>query len=652
SMTDGEGTATVTDLVPGTFDLEVSAEGYRPHRRTGLDLDAGGRSIDAVLERGVTLVGRVLEPSGAPAGESMVRLDLPNSSPMNFSRSRAFSDSDGRFSLDGLDAGAHTVVAQHATWGEVKKRIEVGPDGATVELRFSDDGASVAGLVLDGATGEAVVGARVHLQQGQNAGFFGGGRLETKTDFEGRFRFAVVPPGTYRPVASHDGYAATEGEAIEIDELSVDGITLELGGGEAIVGRVTGVPFERLGSLSLMALSSTGGMQHATPDYEGAFRFGHLAPGAWTVRASLPDGAQVSERVMLAEGDGEVEIELELGSGITISGQVLRSGAGASGLRIRATHKTATIFSEVRTDLDGRFRLEGLEAGTYAVLVDDRGRTVWRQDREIRADDDWVLELRSAAVSGRVVDAAGQALGGASLRLLRADSEALTTLSSRSITADDAGRFEFGEVADGSYRLLASKASYAQAERQLTVAEVPQTDLLITLERGAGLTFQPRRAIGGTPSTVRYLVLDGADQMISSGEATVDDAGTVLLDSLAPGAYRLLVADAGGPTVEVPAESPGDAGVVTLPRGGTLQVDMPSLFLDGGGADVDIRLPDGRLYRSVDSAFAWGGWLRGSQYQRRLPAGSYTVDVKASDGQTWQFPVTLVDGGVTELRVP
>ncbi|MEO1367248.1 MAG: carboxypeptidase regulatory-like domain-containing protein, partial [Acidobacteriota bacterium] len=342
TATDDTGTATVSALVPGTFDLEVSADGFRLHRRTGLDLGPGIRSIETILERGVSLVGRVLEPSGAPAGESMVRLEQANGSPMSFMRSRAFSDSDGRFSLDGLDAGAHTVVAQHATWGEVKERVEVGPDGATVELRFSDDGASVAGLVLDGATGEAVVGARVQLLQGETPGFFGGGQLQTKTDFEGRFRFAVVPAGTYRPVASHDGYAATKGEAIEVDELSVDGVTLELGGGEAIVGRVTGVPFERLGSLSLMALSSTGGLQHATPDFEGAFRFGHLAPGAWTVRASLPDGAQVTRRVMLAEGDGEVEIELELGSGITVSGQVLRAGAGASGLAVRASHKTAT----------------------------------------------------------------------------------------------------------------------------------------------------------------------------------------------------------------------------------------------------------------------------------------------------------------------
>ncbi|MEO1085682.1 MAG: carboxypeptidase regulatory-like domain-containing protein, partial [Acidobacteriota bacterium] len=312
ASTDEDGVATVTELVPGRFDLEVSFDGYRSLRRSGLELAAGERTVEAVLERGLTLTGSVLNPSGGPASESMVRVERPGSQGFQFRGPRAYIDDGGQFSIGGLEAGTYTVTARHAEWGTTTETVEIGPTGASVELRFTNEGASVAGLVLDGATGEAIIGADVSLQTPQEAKSFGGGRLRTQTDHQGRFRFSAVSPGSYVPLASHEGYARATGEAIEVGELSIDGLTLELGGGEAIVGAVVGVPFERLGSLSLMAISTSGGLRHGSPDFEGRFSLKNLAPGAWTVRASLPEGAQASERVMLAAGDGEVEIELDL----------------------------------------------------------------------------------------------------------------------------------------------------------------------------------------------------------------------------------------------------------------------------------------------------------------------------------------------------
>ncbi|MEO1083497.1 MAG: carboxypeptidase-like regulatory domain-containing protein, partial [Acidobacteriota bacterium] len=346
--------------------------------------------------------------------------------------------------------------------------------------------------------------------------------------------------------------------------------------------------------------------------------------------------------------------ELDLAAGFTLTGSIQRAGRPVGGLTVNAVHSNAFVFSEARSDIDGRFSLEGLEGGGYKVHVDDpAGRTLWRGEVEVQSDDDLQIELGGAAVSGRIVDTAGQALSGVSVQLFVLD-DAETHSSAprwRTIVSDDLGRFELGEVAEGRYRLLATKTGFARGELMLTVDGAPLTDLQVILEGGAGVTFRPLRADGVTPAGVRYAVLDAAGQLVSGGDAPVD-GGAVRIDSLAAGPHRLLVAEAGGPTVELAVESPGDAGSVALPRGGTLRVEMPELFLDGGGAEIEIRRADGDVYRSVDRALGRTGWLRGSEYIDQVPAGGYTVHVKAGDGRTWQLPAAVVDGGVTELRVP
>jgi protocatechuate 3,4-dioxygenase beta subunit len=122
----------------------------------------------------------------------------------------------------------------------------------------------------------------------------------------------------------------------------------------------------------------------------------------------------------------------------------------------------------VLTDADGRFAIVGLAAGEFRVIAGKAGfalaaagaRTPGAPGRRIvvAADQvvgDVIVELsRGAAISGVVVDDAGEPIAGASVMVERAEPPAGAVPSTRVGLTDDLGQYRIGSLTEG--RVLVS----------------------------------------------------------------------------------------------------------------------------------------------------------------------------------------------------
>lgn len=159
------------------------------------------------------------------------------------------------------------------------------------------------------------------------------------------------------------------------------------------------------------------------------------------------------------------------GSGV-ISGTVIDAATGDPVRKAIVTvtwHGTPRSWATMRSDGSGKFSFEGLPAGKYdlaahksALGVATYGSTSVRQlgnqitlgDGEVHADIKlWFL--RSASISGRVVDAEGEPVSGANVTLMRPGrqfGERILT-NAQGASTNDRGEFKFTGLDPGQFYL-------------------------------------------------------------------------------------------------------------------------------------------------------------------------------------------------------
>ena len=134
----GEDGRVVLDGLPeGSYTLVVRAEGFRPEIVKGLKLTlAADRVLGVELQRGTTLVGRVVSESGAPlAGAKVTATFAQGGSEL---RQEAVAGEDGAFRLDGLPDGAVRIHVERQGY-EDGGLAGVTPGVGDVEVRLAVD---------------------------------------------------------------------------------------------------------------------------------------------------------------------------------------------------------------------------------------------------------------------------------------------------------------------------------------------------------------------------------------------------------------------------------------------------------------------------------------------------------------------------------
>jgi carboxypeptidase family protein len=388
AVSDAEGRFAAADLPPGRFSLLAAAPGFLSATLKGLDLPDGGEiaGVEVVLPRGATVQGTVSTPDGTPAaGAKVIAIDGGGAAAQTLvGRPETIADGDGHYQLGGVSEGPHTILAEHPDFRPARRPLQVQPGSNTLDLRL-ERGAEISGRI---ASREGpVAGADVRLLP-QSSGAADALPPPQLSGPDGAFRFPQVGDGRYRLLVEKPRYSmASPDQEIRIAGAPVTGLEVRLESGGAIAGRITGLDFQSLARVQVVATSPALPGQAGQIGYDGTYRIEGLAPGEWTVVATLPEsGRRAGGRVPLGEGQAEASLDLEFASGFVLSGRVERHGAPVPGALILVQGADGGGGDTV-TGSDGGFRVEGLRPGAYDLTA-LQPRSGLRVDQRLQVDGD------------------------------------------------------------------------------------------------------------------------------------------------------------------------------------------------------------------------------------------------------------------------
>jgi protocatechuate 3,4-dioxygenase beta subunit len=242
----GDGSFLIEGVGAGHYSAQVTAEGFSPTSSNVFQVidDQSPPPLSITLNRGGSLRGRVLDPSGAPLAGVQVRCadnvmsgaeDDPFFGQL-FSGAattkKTRTNADGSFELPALAPATYAITFEHPRFASLTVRDQVVSEGTATDLGDVAllVGGSVHGVVRD-PVGQPLARGFVQLVSTDASGL----SFQTRTDAQGQYSFEHVRPGSYKlsatrqpPGSSSDPFQAIlEQQASEVAISVGDGVPLQ-----------------------------------------------------------------------------------------------------------------------------------------------------------------------------------------------------------------------------------------------------------------------------------------------------------------------------------------------------------------------------------------------------------------------------------------
>ena len=479
TTTDDEGKFVLTGEA-GEVSFGVRASGYRMRLVRGLRFPEHGDAapVEITLERGAILEGRVVDGRGEPVAGADVRAYLEDRKDRMLPGSHGKTDTEGRYRLEELELGEHTVVVSVEGNGQLLQRpTEVRPGVNRLDFAFAR-GVEVSGRVTD-EQGTPLPAVTLLLIRS-------GGGFHTRSRMDGTFLFPGVTDGIFQLEGSAPGFARTrDPREIHIDGRPIDGLELRLARGARIVGSLLGLPADELAGAQIVALyegPDRGGRLFGTVGPESRYQIPDVAPGTWRVSAYLHPHRQAEGSVEVAPAAEEVVLDLQFAAGLKLSGRVLLDGKPLAGAEILLDSQHHGETRRASTRYDGSFEVDGLQPGAWQLLVAPEAGPGYAQSLELTSDQEVSVEISTGSAAGRVLTPAGAPVPGALVSLRGTGPEPGTYFSGPRVQTDDQGAFEFPRLAEGGYLLKVEKDGFAPKETSIIVTSGDTVQVQVVLE--------------------------------------------------------------------------------------------------------------------------------------------------------------------------
>jgi len=580
------------------------------------------------------LVGRVLQPDGAPAGKDVrVKISFSDDYEIRTDEEGAF---DTQIAVPARGYRAEAIDDVSGLRGEAYVTVAAGITNQ-VEVRLLTRSSAIEVTVLRG-NGQPASGAQVDLEHGS---FPREARVVLFADANGRVQFQNLWEGRYAVSAQYTEAAtrvAARGAAV-VGAGETGSVTLRLGG----TGTVTGT-FVKLDLTTPVeaAQVTIGNLGFATTDVAGRFRFEGVPLGSYSLVTSDPvTGAFARGSATVTFAEQVVDVRIVEGARGEVNGYVLDSygQSFAPGATVRINYQDGLTPSRtVTTGPDGRYSFPGSPVGAFSLSANDR--SIREGGRGTSGSASGTLDATTLVVS---VDIQLQRLGTVPVRVVRQDGTTPAenaTVSLRGVQRDTGadGTVFFDNLPLGNHPVSAVSRRGGELRNGVAgVAPVTQagTNALVTLTLpGVGAVQGIVVSSDGTtpvPGSEVVLIFQAALFGGQSVTAVSGADGRFAFADVPVGDYRVTASSVSlAASISASISTGGESDEVTLRLGDSGSVTGRLVRADGvtpvGGVDVLI------LYAS-QSANPGRAFVRSGADGRfafaNVPVGSLSLEAVA-----------------------
>jgi protocatechuate 3,4-dioxygenase beta subunit len=644
----------IRELAAGRYEVAATAPGYRPATyrngmRGDLDLGAGEQreGVDIVLgDRGALARGRVKDVGGGPIAGARIAI-LGHDPWPETSRSMAVTNEAGEWTAWTNDGG---FVATARASGYAPASRSGSAPGLTVEMSL------VPESVLRGRV--------VAVLEGGSSPQAGGGS-SALSGVEGKFQISGLGSGRYQLVADGQDWSGRgiEGVLVGIGEVSPE-VLVKVDRAYSVSGRVVSQDDRPCTDGGVVLTDERRQIRLlAAVKGDGQVTFGGVLPGTYAVQVHCRDRlAQDHYPAVTVEDRSVSALRWNVDAGAFIAGQVVDPAeAPLRGVTVLAAIKggdpRAPRFDrQDTTGPDGRFRIQGLRSGRYAVTATGPEEPALRDPVEISvapgqdARELRIVLERGGEIRGRVEDEDKEPSAGVQVSALGSVRELRPMVA---LSADD-GSYRLAGLRPGEYRvqmtrglsvLRSARAANATSQQRQSVTvragDVQIVNLTVESERGTikgdvrdaqgaplpdAFVRAEREPDTGTASgaEARYAV-----RASSPAPPVVTDLdGHFTATGLTRGLYTLRAYRKGGG--EAIAEHVPAGGNVTIRIRAAARIEGVVTLAKAGTPDVfNVQLVDVTTgYRRSEGFFHNDGKFT----VRDLPGGAYDLFVSAPEG--------------------
>ena len=470
-----------------------------------------------------TIKGHVTDMNGGPVvGALIIAAPVPGVLSADDEHAvAAISDPSGAYAMT-APLGRYLITARHPDYVGVSRSVEVGVDGATVDLSLAP-GSALEGVVLEGEV--PVSGAtidyereviRARMMEGAVAESTDQG--EIASDHDGHFRITGLGGGRI-VLRAHlaDGRATPVPMEIDlgIAETKSD-VKLHVIARPFISGRVVyldGKPAPR----AHLAMNSDHGVNLQNANDDGSFQLTSLRPGHYTISAHADDslasdpvdvdvGTTVGAPVIIKVAHGQfVTGHVEPAQAADISEIASESEAGRVDPSRLHDMVSNMNYAQVRAGNDGTFRLGPLAPGKHTISARAADGRHGQVDVDVPTTKDIAIKLEAKGIiSGRVVSADGKPVAGVTVSVSKgqpANHRSITMVngldaSAERVPVDATGHFEIAGREPGDWELsvldersgvLALHGDAATTTQTANLpADVPRIEVTLTVDKPDG----------------------------------------------------------------------------------------------------------------------------------------------------------------------
>ena len=540
NVTDGEGVARVRGVWASNPRFEITADHYEPATLGVRPTDDAEAVVNKTVElhRGAPVSGIVVSPTREPVADARVVVASVEAGWSGV----ATSDAKGAWHFDALAAGTHLFTATSEIYA-ASPELDVELDGkaaSTGIVVHLDYGGQLVGTVVD-AEGKPVGDATVLLDWEAPQGRFGS--LDATSDADGKFSFLGTPFGTYRVWAKTAKGASLRTAVNLVKNQRVD-VRLVVEAGD-ISGAVVDSKGQPVPDVEVTASTNelNGPIGVDETDRRGAFEIRGLPPGDYGVSGHDGGGGE-TEAVTVRPGAPPIKLVLKQPA--SIAGRVVLDGHPVPyyGISWAGPWGSWSQHPTPVRSTDGRFKLDGVPAGTWTLIVSGPG-FAQKQVNGINVDEHTVdigdiVVAHGISIRGHVYDASGAAVPGATVavhRLISYDNEddPLNQIAQGvfNATTDGSGAYRFSDITPSDSerdqnRIFASHPTLGVAAEQSLPTQGGVVDLALTafgaidgvVQGGSGLVTATR---------------SGGDS--SEKQVETDAAGKFRFEQVLPGEY-------------------------------------------------------------------------------------------------------------------